>query len=430
MNYQDLISLDECEKIVKASNKSDDVEIVSYHISQFGDGFSGFLGEYFILLIKYHCGNGLNNELKEGSFFIKSLPTSNEEKRRILTQWGIFRKEVMIFEHLIPKLVKYSSKKWSPHCYLARDGIMVFENLELTDYRTLPRHIDPSINHIKMALRTLALFQASSIIYERLELRPNGEMSIGDAYKDMLFQTSYSDDNPWCMTSMRAVKTVALHYTKYGIGSSFENAIQMEFMIRAKKIFEILDSPMPKIPYVLCHRDLWRNNLMYRFDNNDFNVPLDCILIDFQIARYYPLALDVIICIMLPSIEITSTNIDECIKFYYDQFSCELMQHNVNIENLMSLHDFEDACEKFKLMPLLMQPMFCSLANLPVEYIPNLLKTDEEKYVMLSHKDRDPVIFEFMDTDEYYRSTMVKTTERLIEYLFADEIGNLNRMLK
>ena len=55
MNYQDLISLDECEKIVKASNKCDDVEIVSYHISQFGDGFSGFLGEYFILLIKYHC---------------------------------------------------------------------------------------------------------------------------------------------------------------------------------------------------------------------------------------------------------------------------------------------------------------------------------------------------------------------------------------
>ena len=60
----------------------------------------------------FHClqGNGLNNELKDGSFFIKSLPTSNEEKRRILTQWGIFRKEVMIFEHLIPKLVKHSCK--------------------------------------------------------------------------------------------------------------------------------------------------------------------------------------------------------------------------------------------------------------------------------------------------------------------------------
>ena len=61
-------------------------------------------------LFHFLQGNGLNNELKEGSFFIKSLPTSNEEKRRILTQWGIFRKEVMIFKHLIPKLVKYSCK--------------------------------------------------------------------------------------------------------------------------------------------------------------------------------------------------------------------------------------------------------------------------------------------------------------------------------
>ena len=55
MSYQDLISFDECEKIVKKSSKSDDVKIASYHISKFGDDFSGFLGEYFILLIKYHC---------------------------------------------------------------------------------------------------------------------------------------------------------------------------------------------------------------------------------------------------------------------------------------------------------------------------------------------------------------------------------------
>lgn len=63
-------------------------------------------------------------------------------------------------------------------------------------------------------------------------------------------------------------KTVALHCTKYEKGSSFENTIEMEFAIRATKIFEILKCPMPQIPNVLCHLDLWRNNLMYRIDKN------------------------------------------------------------------------------------------------------------------------------------------------------------------
>lgn len=308
--------------------------------------------------------------------------------------------------------------------------MLVFENLESTDYQLLPRHIDPNINHIKTALRTLAAFQASSIIYERLELRPNSKMSIGDAYKDMLFETSWHDDNPWCMTGMRAVKTVALHFTKYGKGSSFERTIEMEFMTRARRIFEILKYPMPHIPHVLCHRDLWRNNLMFRFHNNDLNSPSDCLLIDFQISRYFPLALDVMICCLLPSYDITYADVEECIKFYYQQLSTELLHHNVNIESILSFTDFVSACEHFKLMPLLMQPMFATLTSLSAEYLQNVFETDQKLYTMLLHDNRDPLIFEFMEKDEYYRQTMLKSTERLVEYLFADEIENAKRIPK
>lgn len=296
------------------------------------------------------------------------------------------------------------------------------ENLELTNYRTLPRHIDPGINHIKMALRTLAAFHAASIIYERLELRPRG-MSMESVYARMLFETSYSADNPWCMTGMRALKSVALASKKYGRGSNFEKAIEAEFMARAERIFEILDSDMPQIPHVLCHRDLWRNNLMFKFDNDtDFNEPSDCQLIDFQIARYHPLALDVIICILLPSTATSLPSIDECVQFYYEQLSRELTQHDVQIETIMTRNDFEAACEHYRLMPLLMQPMFFSLCNLPTEFIVNLLKTNESEYMRMCNVHRDDVIMEFMATDEYYRETMTQSVERLIEFLFRDVI--------
>jgi hypothetical protein len=305
-------------------------------------------------------------------------------------------------------------KKWSPHCYLARDDLIVLENVELTGYTTIPRHMELNINHVKMALCTLAAFHASNIIYERLELRG---MSIGDAYKNMLFETSYSLDNPWCMTGINAIKVVALRKTKYGIGSPYEHAIEKEFMAKVSELFKTLDMPMPQIPSVLCHRDLWRNNLMYRCDN--FNNPIDCLLIDFQIARYFPLALDVIICILLPSsIKLPSCDIDACIKFYYEQLSSELMRHDVAIENVMSYESYVSACEKFKLMPLLMQPMILSLSNLPTHYVLDLLKHNEVAYMKMCNEKRDDVMLEFMAKDEFYCETICASIERLIEHMF------------
>jgi hypothetical protein len=294
----------------------------------------------------------------------------------------------------------------------------VLENLELTNFKTLPEHITLNITHTKVALKSLAAFQASSLLYEHFELRPRGA-TVGSEYEDILFETSFTPDNLWCSTGIRTVRTVALHHTKYGKGSPYFELIEAEFNERIQKVFEILNQDMPNVPSVLCHRDLWRNNLMFNCGEDSTSPPLDCQLIDFQIARYLPIALDVIICILLPSTEpFSPALIDECIKFHYEQLSDELKRHDVKIENIMSLRDFEVACEHFRLMPLLMQPMFFSLVHLPASYIVNLLRTNEEEYMRISLHHRCDVVLEFMERDEFYRRTMTQSVERLIEYLF------------
>lgn len=284
-------------------------------------------------------------------------------------------------------------------------------------YQTLPKQVDPNINHIKMALTSLAAFHASNIIYERLELRPKGS-SIGDMHKDMLFESSYAIDNPWCMTGVRALKTVALHKTKYGIGSCYEQVIEENFFVKACEIFKRLDSIESPIPRVCCHRDLWKNNLMYQFTNDDFDKPSHCLLIDYQICRYLPLTVDVIICILLPSRD--HSNADECLRFYFEALSSELKLRNINIKDLMSWNDFLASCENFKLLPLLQQGLFWSLTNLPDGVLSNLLANNEREYIKICNEDRSQIVLEFMEKDEYYRETMVETVERLIEYLFVD----------
>lgn len=280
----------------------------------------------------------------------------------------------------------------------------------------MPRFIDLSTNHIKLALRSLAAFHAANLVYERLELRPSGK-SIGDMYEDVLFETTYGKDNSWCTTGIRALKAVALHKTKYGYGSSFERTIEEDFVERVCEIFEFLEPSYSSIPKVCCHRDLWKNNLMYRFENGDFNKPLHCLLIDFQICRYLPLTLDVIICILLPSRD--HSNIDECLEFYYEQLTIELQRHDINIVTIMSRLDFENSCKRFKLFPLVQQGIFWTLANLPESFLVNLLAKNEREYMKICEENRDDVVLEFMEKDEFYRETMIEATEKLIEYLFV-----------
>lgn len=314
--------------------------------------------------------------------------------------------------------------KWAPSCYLSRDDLMVLEDLKVASYLTLPRHVDFAINHTKAALRSLAAFHASNIIYERLELRPRGS-SIGDTFKDMLFETSYRKDVPWCMTGMRALKAVALHKTKYGFGSSFEKAIEGKFMERVCEMFERLESNDSVVPRVCCHRDLWRNNLMYRFANDDLSEPTDCLLIDFQICRYLPLTLDVMICILLPSQDHSIA--DECKRFYFEQLSHELIRYGVEINDLMTWRDFSDSCETFRLVPLLQQGMFWSLANIKEEVMLDFIATDEKGYLRACNDERDDFVLDNMDKDEFYRDSMVGTVERLIEYLFVHDGSGIEK---
>jgi hypothetical protein len=127
-----LISLNECREIVGKllpNEKDVEIEVIDYEVKSYCDGYPGFLGDYFSLKIQFNdvryfpyifqSLTGLNDyvivnlqkntlKFREESFFVKSLPVKNIEKRNILKDSGIFKKESGIFECLVPKLIKYS----------------------------------------------------------------------------------------------------------------------------------------------------------------------------------------------------------------------------------------------------------------------------------------------------------------------------------
>lgn len=279
--------------------------------------------------------------------------------------------------------------------------------------------MDLSIDHIKCALHSLASFHAANIAYERFELEPR-RRTIGAEHADAMFETSYTNDNPWCMTGIRSLKVAALRSKKYGMGSCYEKVIRDGFVERVSKVFELIENPSiaaRSVPWVCCHRDLWKNNLMYQFDDeeDDFSSPLGCLLVDYQICRYLPLPLDVIICILLPSRD--HSILDECLNCYYEALRDQLHRLEVHIDDVMTFEVFVASCKYFQLFPLMQQGIFTTLTSLPEEYCLDLIKNDEAKYMDICLVNRDELVNEFMDKSEYYRTTLMDSVERLIEFV-------------
>lgn len=119
---ENLLSKGECIEIIKNSTKTEDFVVQDYKIVPV-EGYPGYLGDYFRLEIIFKNVSQPENQIKTNElkfqgqnetkseiFFVKTLPINNMEKRELMIQYGIFEKEVLIYQHLVPELLKYSGQ--------------------------------------------------------------------------------------------------------------------------------------------------------------------------------------------------------------------------------------------------------------------------------------------------------------------------------
>jgi hypothetical protein len=296
---------------------------------------------------------------------------------------------------------------------------LVFEDLVASSYETIPFDIEFSTEHLHKALKSVSIFHTSSIVFEKLELLPKGT-NIGERYKEMLFETTFFAGSEWTESGIQAIKTVALERTKYGKSTKYGPLIEADFKTKVRKIYELVKEPVYKVPSVFCHRDLWRNNLMFSFQKtNDYSQPSHCILLDFAISRYLPLTVDVITLIILCSRRAHwKQSFEHYLNFYYKCLKDELANHKIQIDQLFTWTEFRKNCSDFILLPLAMNAIFITVTYLPQDLLVHLNENDQEEYKKLMLNNRDDLILETIDKDQHFKDLLVDAVESLVEHLF------------
>lgn len=297
---------------------------------------------------------------------------------------------------------------------------MVLEDLRDFNYKNILFDEEFEVRHFKKALRSLAVFHKSSLLYENLELKPIGT-NIGERHREMLYETTILPGNGWTESGLRCLNTIALQRTKYGQDPKLKSLIESKLLDNLRGMFEIIRSQDSKIPKTWIHRDIWKNNLMFSF-NDDQADPSHCVILDFAIGRYLPLTIDVLLMIVLSSRRQHRLQyFEHYLEFYYQTLKDELIKHGFQLDTLFSWKDFREDIDNFLIVAMIMHPMYTTVTGLPSEFLAHLCDHDELEYKRVMIENRDPEVLAHMDKDKTYRDILVESVEELIEHFFDVE---------
>ncbi|XP_039437108.1 uncharacterized protein LOC120418705 [Culex pipiens pallens] len=408
--YHDLISAGECEQIVRNSLKVEEFVILGFKLTKI-PGHLGFLGEYLHLNVEVE----INGQRSSQRYFIKSLPLGDKNQREMMEEMGFFRKEVRVYSEILSKFGNNEgSSKWRPDCYYTRDDLIVLEDVKWRNGFTMV-HYKTALDqpHLHLVLDAVAQMHACSLNHE---YNLAGRRRLDESHKDVLFEASVSRDNGWFMAGLSGIRAIALNGTRYCKDTAKKELMEKELEGKLNRVFDIV-KPTHQYQNVLVHRDIWLNNVMFQF--NEDQSPTACVLLDFQICRYLPPIIDFLLTLYLTTRRSHRDEFfDRYLNFYHDQLATKLRTFKLDPQQILPKSQLETTLKEYRLIAHVFTGIYLGLTNLPANVLDDLHQNEPERYHRYCNENRDELMLRYLREDTFYRETMTECVEEMLEYLF------------
>ncbi|XP_053609513.1 uncharacterized protein LOC128674709 [Plodia interpunctella] len=397
-----------------------------YYIENASDKMLGFLADYWRLQI--HITNDQSESRKVLPFFVKAISRSNEAKASMATEFNLFQKEVLFYSVIKKKLELNDLKPWSPEMItIINEDTMVFEDLAVSQYKSRNKFERFDMAHTLQALNTLARFHATSIIYEE-----NNSKHLRRTYRlydefshQFLEERGYAKTNTWFIQCMNGALEAVREFSKYKDNEKLLIKVGEDW----KNIwFSALDicNYSTKYRNVICHRDLWNNNIMFRYKKvEDGMEPDDCIFVDFQAVHFQPPAGDVIILLYCNlDTKVREENSNLFLNYYYKELSTNLENHGIVINDVLSKEDFLNSAEELKKWGLIVRACLTPQIWIDDEFTTKIF-SDTEQFNDIMAKNKGKFIKTMMLMNPNYKDKVIEVFDEIIErYCINNEISS------
>lgn len=329
-------------KILERKLGGGNFRLVDWKLERLGDA-RGFLGQYYRLQITTRCGTD-GDGTQSLQFFAKTPPPSDSPQFEFLKRYDSFNKEIAVYTDLMQRMGAGGPSRWMVECYLCkRNVIIVLEDASLDGYATPDKYVPFDEEHCVWLLRTLSKFHSRSLILDERLRREEDGRTILDLYGHLLNEVLFADgdDRSEKILASSTTGLCAILDFVEGLDNDAKNDIKRRFVAWSRKISRLL-APSKKHRNVICHRDIWTNNIMFRHDpTGNTN---GCYLIDWQFLRYCPPAIDFACCLYLNTNRaIRDRYFDTFAKVYHDSLAQHLAQEGLDIDNHLPWMKFRES---------------------------------------------------------------------------------------
>lgn len=393
-----------CQNYLHQHEILDRFEIISYKLKRTSDAPAGFLGSHFYLEVVLRLSETVEQKL---SFFCKSAPEGNATRMEYLEAFGVFQKEIVVYKKVLPE-VQTACTEIAPKCYYADKNMLVFENLIDQGYR-MGAERDGLFNfeQLHCCLKTLAAMHAGSIIRDQKN-GPRQHLE-ENAYPSNLppEHLRIVNFNQSCEVLKEFIKTMPKYQSQL-------DYILANFTKRMSRIFELVKPSKTRLN-TLLHGDLWANNILFQYGKYG-ETPLQCRLVDFQLARYAPPAMDLLTVLTIPTTrQFRAAYLNELLAEYYRFMTEFLKRAGLNIADFMTVAEFEESVEEYRIIGLIESCLFCHLVILPPASTQELTGSADGFSDFFDRKRID-ICMKAFKSDQVYRDRLVDMLEDFVDH--------------
>ncbi|XP_067008687.2 uncharacterized protein [Anabrus simplex] len=429
MSSPGILSNEECRSIIQACLKTDDFNNVTAEVKPLGGTPAGFMSDHFKIRLRVDFPD---NTVQEFKFFAKTIPRNNPLHVAYVEASCAYFKETYFYSKVLTGLRRYRVKdegaeseegsfknhRWAPQCFLTRPDIVVLQDLSVYNFNVCSNRELMDFKHCEVVLREIANFHAATVILEEKQaLISNKHCKINEIYPivfDESIISSLSDDDSkgWFKAGVRSVLPLVDLLPKYKDNHEVRDLIRNKISEACERL-EILVGTSKKYRNVVCHGDLWANNILLQY--NEEGEPQEARFVDFQLVRYTPPAHDVMCFLHLTTDRaFRDVHSDKLLSVYYGAFSTELHRNGLDPETLLSWAEFKESCIYLRELAVITALLYFQMTLMKGEIIASII-SDPEAFDRFMLVDRSVEMCAGFQTDQVYRDRLNEAMEELID---------------
>lgn len=298
-------------------------------------------------------------------------------------------------------------------CYFASQQRLILEDLSVRGFRSLTSRTLMDMAHCRILLEKFATFHAASIIFER---KKNASIGLQWPMINNDFDVKQVDRmlDGWTLAAINAVESLITIMDDVPNKADVLRRL-VERKTDFRRQFFTLRRPSDRFRNVICHGDVWANNMMLRYSQD--GAPEDARLIDFQLLRYCPPALDVLSFLHLTTRRaFRDANMEALLRMYHDTTIGALKSRGVDPEHCgMGWEDFIRSCDQLRPDARLTAVFIHPKVLLDPRRLGQILSTPEssDRFINI---DRSDIICDSFRNDVEYKNRVTESLQEFIQY--------------